>query len=379
MSKENITIQKKCNITENGLIGDLFNRYQIKFQMMLVMVLLLCSLAVGLFFCGHGARKAISSCIGYNKTSTLSINNIKYSYGKENTKTVVIKVNPVNKLPNNEDEKFTNKYFMPNCIVSTGFPTRYRLNDIIFWNTSKINYSYWGLDYLTSRIFVIHSQIGTETSFKVNNLNNAPTISYISLKYPNTSEEILSKGKNNFPPFWYMEWEDISSGLLYRPIFQPCIGSLYTYTSKGKPFFFDNLNTVFSCKFKLKADNLSLVEIDNVAFIKVNLNGKGSSNQLIQLFLQLCLLRSENLWVVSFTRFSNKVNPQSTCIDMKSWLLYTKESSFISLEHGIWFGRDSKGEFHITNGLFQTEVCYQSWWTLYGGTDYSQFVPQISS
>lgn len=105
----------------------------------------------------------------------------------------------------------------------------------------------------------------------------------------------------------------------------------------------------------------------------------GSSNQLIQLFLQLCLLRSENLWVVSFTRFSNKVNPQSTCIDMKSWLLYTKESSFISLEHGIWFGRDSKGEFHITNGLFQTEVCYQSWWTLYGGTDYSQFVPQISS
>ncbi|KAF7455691.1 putative integral membrane protein [Cryptosporidium felis] len=288
---------------------------------------------------------------------------------------------------------------IPTCLYSSSFPSKFDLNGLLFWNISSNTYLYWCYQNKTGSIFILGNaqkikefmhldQEDDEDKPKIIEIKETTLSSKV--KMAQKSGEVVVFGEKSLPPYWYMSWREMGSAEKFRPAFQPCLGSFYTYSNKDLMGFFHDQGVVYVCGLRSYTAEKDLVVLDNTPFVKVNSGGlKGkvqsrSKNRILRLGLLECKANRENSRLVIF--YSSELNRQAKeedCGPEKNdgWLLYKDGGSLLNrgTEAGDWQMRIETGKFESIKetGEIKGEPCYSSWWSTYGGVRSKQYVPPV--
>ncbi|KAK9171376.1 putative integral membrane protein [Cryptosporidium meleagridis] len=425
-------LKKKLNI----LFERLFSNDGISHIYLLLVIILLVNLGVGLFFCGRNSNKQselISSSIfdinfpkGDKDTNNNNsayvprdeiLNQNKPQDFKSTTTTKKVSTVITPSTTTTTTKVDTKNYNLqsptdnsiPTCLYSSKFPIKYDLNGLLFWNVSSDTYIYWGYQNKTGSIYILGNNKQINSSLQladdISSQTDLDQPKLIEFKESNivdskvkigqmASSKVIAIGERILPPYWYMNWVEKTSTRSkerFKPLFQPCLGSLYTYSNKNLQEFFQNQGVVYMCGFKSYTVEKDLIELKNTPFIKVKTNIQDnylslvksrSKNRIYRLMIIKCQEKQGNYkYVVTYSSNISRSIKEKDCEENhESWLMYKSGGSLFTISNegsGDWQMRTETGRFEslTETGKLKREPCFSSWWTTYGGVTSKQYVP----
>ncbi|OII73995.1 uncharacterized protein cubi_02797 [Cryptosporidium ubiquitum] len=427
------------------LLERLFSNDGISHIYLLLVIILLVNLGIGLFFCGRNLNKEselVSSSIfdininfpkGEKDKNTNNsiylprdeISSQNKSQSSKSTTTTTTKTTTTTERPSaittasttkTETEIYTvqspTNNSVPTCLYSSKFPTKYDLNGLLFWNVSSDTYIYWGYHNKTGSVYILGNnrqidntiQFSDESSttkdkfdydqpklieFKESKIGSEAKIGQI-----NTSN-VIAIGKKTLPSYWYMNWVEQSSSKskeTFKPLFQPCLGSLYTYSNNNLQGFFQDQGVVYMCGFSSYTLEKDLIELTNIPFVRISTSIQDdnkylsfvksrSKNRIYRLTIIKCQEKQGNYnQVLTYSlNLSRSVREEDCDANSGSWLMYKSGGSLFTINNGVgdWQIRTETGRFEYLKetGELKREPCFPNWWSTYGGVTSKQYVP----
>lgn len=312
---------KKLKGRAHTLLEGLFSNDGISHVYLFLVVILLVNLGIGLYFCGRNLNREselVSSSMfdinvsipkGSKDKNVINSNYVprdetwaqgmpEHSQKKTTTTTAAVTTTaPITHENGTSSPRVRTPAVnsLPTCLFLSRFPTKYDLNGLLFWNVSSDMYLYWGYKNKTGSIYLLGNSHQMDSAMRLDK-ESLGKVSRQEGDWPKIVEFKESKagsgtrdqkanaggvvaiGEKSLPPYWYMNWvEQSAAGLRerFKPAFQPCLGSLFTYSNKDLPGFFQGLGVIYMCGFRSYTGEKDLIELTSTPFIKMGPDGIG--------------------------------------------------------------------------------------------------------
>ncbi|KAJ1605638.1 transmembrane domain-containing protein [Cryptosporidium canis] len=415
-----VRLKRRANV----LLESLFSSDGISQVYLVIVIILIVNLGVGLYFCGRNVSRE-------SELLSSSIFDINVNIPKGNKDK---NANSSNYIPRNEtqtqgrpDHPVTSLTTaatttlktdmaassiqapalnsLPTCLYSSKFPAKYDLNGLLFWNVSSDAYLYWGYKNKTGSIYLLGSDSHLGKALQLvdevrgrsaSSSSGQPQIMEFRESRARSGQagvsSVIAVGERALPPYWYMNWVEQTAAKYrerFKPAFQPCLGSLFTYSSKDLQGFFQDQGVIYMCGFSGYTVERDLIELTSTPFIRLDTGGdkylsvveSRSKNRIYRLAIMRCRDKQGGYsMVVTYSSSLSRSVEEADCgPSSDSWLMFRSGGSLFSAESGAgdWKMRRESGKFESLKetGKVKKEPCFSSWWSTYGGVKSKQFVP----